>query len=113
MKIKAISLIIAYDCGQIVVLNPGDEGEVSDALALDHIEAGSAALADAPELSQLDHDGDGEPGGSIAASGDDLKGLRAEYEALVGKRAFPGWKADKLAELIAAAQGAADEAPVA
>lgn len=38
----------------------------------------------------LDHDGDGEKGGSITAPGD-MKALRAEYQAKFGKRAFNGW----------------------
>ena len=36
---------------------------------------------------------------------DDLAALRAEYKAATGKRPSPGWKADKLRELIAAAKG--------
>jgi hypothetical protein len=45
-----------------------------------------------PEFSAdpLDHDGNGESGGSTAPEGD-LSALRKEYEAAVGKRPFPGW----------------------
>lgn len=54
----------------------------------------------------LDHDGDGVKGGSTApAGGDDLKAARAEYEAVLGKRPFPGWGIEVLREKIAAAKG--------
>ena len=53
-------------------------------------------------LTQLDHDGDGKPGGSISG-GDDLAALRAEYTEKFGKRPFMGWDADALRERIAAA----------
>ncbi len=43
-----------------------------------------------PGQDPLDHDGDGEKGGSIAPEGD-LKALRAEYLDKMGKRPFPGW----------------------
>jgi hypothetical protein len=53
------------------------------------------------DLSQLDHDGDGTPGGSTTSPGD-LKELRAQYEAVAGKRVFNGWDADELSRRIAA-----------
>lgn len=50
----------------------------------------------------LDHDGDGAPGGSIAPeSTDRLKDLRAEYQALIGKRPFPGWDKAELERRMA------------
>ncbi len=41
----------------------------------------------------LDHDGDGNPGGSLkpADAGDDIAAVRAEYYAAFGKRPFAGW----------------------
>lgn len=54
-------------------------------------------------LSQLDHDQDGNPGGSKSAAGD-LTALRAEYLAAVGKRPFNGWGEDQLRQRIAAAK---------
>lgn len=42
MKIKAIGSIIEFDNGAMVVLNPGDEGELSEAIALQKIGAGLA-----------------------------------------------------------------------
>ena len=36
--------------------------------------------------------------------GDDLTALRAEYQEVVGKKAFHGWDADTLREKIAAAK---------
>lgn len=52
---------------------------------------------------QLDHDQNGEEGGSKSAEGD-LTALRAEYLEKIGKRAFNGWDADTLREKIAAAE---------
>lgn len=53
----------------------------------------------------LDHDGNGKKGGSKKPEqSDDLVALRAEYERVVGKRPFMGWKADELREKIAAAK---------
>ena len=64
---------------------------------------------------QLDHDGDGRPGGSLKravpppppppappAAGE-LSTLRKAYEEKFGKKPSPAWKADTLAEKIAAA----------
>jgi len=49
------------------------------------------------EADPLDHDKNGKKGGSTAAeSTDDLDRLRAEYKELAGKKAFSGWKADRL-----------------
>jgi len=54
---------------------------------------------------QLDHDGDGRPGGSTAPEQtDDLRALRDEYRVVVGKKPFPGWDAKTLNEKIAAAR---------
>lgn len=64
------------------------------------------ATDDAADKPQLDHDGDGKAGGSIAPEHTDaLKALRDEYREVFGKRAFPGWSADELREKIAAANG--------
>lgn len=52
---------------------------------------------------QLDHDRDGKAGGSVAAQGEDMTALRAEYQAKFGRRAFNGWGADVLRDKIAAA----------
>ena len=51
-------------------------------------------------LPQLDHDGDGAPGGSVSATGDDLKALRALYRDALGKAPFNGWNADELRRRI-------------
>lgn len=56
---------------------------------------------------QLDHYGDGTPGGSPrAVDGGDLAALRKEYAEAVGKRPFPGWGEAVLREKIAAAREA-------
>lgn len=64
------------------------------------------------ELPQLDHDGDGKPGGSTSGGdGDDMKALRQEYQEVVGKKAFAGWDADTLRAKMAEAadQDASDD----
>lgn len=103
MLIKAITRsIIEWDAerGSSVVINIGETGELSDALAAPHIEAGTAEEVD--PLPQLDHDGDGQSGGSISATGD-LAELRAEYRAALGKPPFNGWDADELRKRMDAA----------
>jgi hypothetical protein len=86
MKITAISTIIEWDAeaGRMVVLNPGESGIVSDSL-------GRRLLGSAPAdgddgtapLSQLDHDGDGNPGGSVPHDPPALKGKnKAELLAI-------------------------------
>lgn len=53
-----------------------------------------------PGHDPLDHDGDGEKGGSKAPEPtDDLKALREEYREKVGKRPFPGWLRHSFASL--------------
>lgn len=45
----------------------------------------------------LDHDGDGKKGGSKAAEeSEELSKLRADYQEVVGKRAYHGWSAEEL-----------------
>lgn len=63
-------------------------------------------------LPQLDHDGDGNPGGSISATGDDIPALRKLYKEVVGKAAFNGWDTDALRAKIAAAQTGNEGAPI-
>lgn len=47
----------------------------------------------------LDHDCNGEKGGSTSASGD-LKALRAAYKEKFGKKPFNGWDEAKLKEKL-------------
>lgn len=66
--------------------------------------------APSPALPQLDHDGDGAPGGSTAPEPTvDLAELRKIYREVVGKAPFPGWGADELSRRIDAASE--DSAP--
>lgn len=49
----------------------------------------------------LDHDGDGQKGGSKPAEeGDELTKLRADYLDVMGKRPYHGWTAEQLQEKI-------------
>lgn len=58
----------------------------------------------ASTLAKLDHDGNGKPGGSKAAPpSEGLPTLRAEYQAKIGKKPFPGWPAEELRRRIDAA----------
>lgn len=86
-----------------------------DDVLVDNAEAASAQLAAwagepkpsrAPRnalLAQLDHDDDGNAGGSKAGTGEDIASLRAAYKEKLGKRAFPGWSADEIRARLAQA----------
>jgi hypothetical protein len=109
MKIKALSTFVAFT-GQMNVFNAGDTGDLPDAVASQFIDAGRAVAVDADPL---DHDGDGESGGSVSATGPDISGLRAIYQEVLGKKPFPGWDADELQRRIDAHEAAGDQAPAA
>lgn len=55
MKIKAVNSIIEFDGGNMVVINAGETGELSDAKAEQHIAAGNAkpVKVKAPTAAQL------------------------------------------------------------
>lgn len=117
MQIKAIRQIIDYDADnrQTVVFNIGDTGDLSDKMLAKH----EGAWEPVDALPQLDHDGDGHPGGSVTAQGDDLPALRARYKELAGKNPFNGWDAEELMKRIAeldhdgdGESDQSDEAPV-
>lgn len=143
MQIKALTTFVAYT-GQMQVFNAGDVGDLPDDMAIRYIENGQAepvkltladicaaivdelgnpmdipngsALDEPAIISPLDHDHDGEPGGSTAPADPDgdLNALRDHYEALAGKRVFNGWDADTLRAKIAALEAAGDgDAPAA
>lgn len=61
-----------------------------------------SAPAGNPLLSQLDHDQNGQPGGSLKGAGDDLPAIRIAYKEQFGKRAFPGWDAAEITKRMAA-----------
>ena len=44
-------------------------------------------------------------GEAVVAPADDIASLRAEYQDVVGKKAFHGWSADTLRDKIAEAKG--------
>lgn len=53
-------------------------------------------------LPQLDHDGNGKPGGSVSGgAGDEIGALRDAYRDRFGKRPFMGWDADTLKAKLA------------
>lgn len=108
MKIKALATFTVWT-GQMQVFNRGDVGELPDDYAASYIESGYAVPADADPL---DHDGDGEKGGSIAQTGEDIPALRARYKEVLGKAPFNGWDAAELTRRIDEALADDDEAPV-
>jgi hypothetical protein len=59
-----------------------------------------AMVARGPVANVLDGDGDGKAGGSTSAVAD-LKALRAEYKAKVGKKPYPAWNEAELRRRIA------------
>ena len=96
----------------IVWIKPGDTRTISienirhlerlPFLEVAHRAPDGTPLGDVPaipdalraKIVKFDHDGDGKPGGSAKQPDtDDMKALRAEYQAKMGKRAFPGWDA--------------------
>ena len=65
----------------------------------------SDMVAEAPAADPLDHDGDDKKGGSVLVEPtDELVELRAEYAAVIGKKAYHGWDADTLRAKIAEAK---------
>ncbi|CDO34050.1 hypothetical protein [Novosphingobium sp. KN65.2] len=102
MKIKAITQIIDWDGHdrRAVIINADETDTVSDTFGKMKVDAGQAEDVDGEYLPQLDHDGDGKPGGSTAGEGDDIDALRAEYKEVLGKNYFAGWDAAELRKRI-------------
>ncbi len=72
------------------------EGDASEAEAIDLNEDERA------HLPQLDHDQNGEAGGSESGGeGEDIAALRAEYKELLGKAVFPGWDVEEIRRRMA------------
>lgn len=90
MKIKATRQIIDWDAeaGAALILNVGDEGDLSDAMLAKH--DGSYEFVE--DLAQLDHDGDGEPGGSLPDEPPALTGMNKN--ALIAQAAAEGITVD-------------------
>lgn len=89
MKIKAIGSIIEWDGSRMVILNPGDEDTVDDVFGQTQVDAGKAVAISAgsrTHLPQLDHDGDGAPGGS---TGEDV--VTGEAAGFVLTEIGGGW----------------------
>jgi hypothetical protein len=109
MHIKAKSLIVEWDGTRVVVINPGESDELPDAMAQTYIDSGHAEPA--TEKSQLDHDRNGKPGGSLPVGEDPdaLGDARKRYRAAFGKNAGPRWTVEQIEAKIA--EHAADNPP--
>lgn len=111
MKIKAIDSIIEWDAerGRMAVLNPGDTDEVGDTLGATLIEDGRATADDGSDA--LDHDDDGEAGGSKAGteSTSALGAARKRYRELFGKGPGPKWTVEEIDAKIAEKTAVAEE----
>ncbi len=118
IKVKFLRQKVYHDGTSMCVKKKGESGEIDRRLVDTFLiegaiekpkgwknkaeETEAVAVADGAPLSQLDHDSDGKPGGSTSGgSGDDMKALRAEYAAKLGKNPFPAWDADELKRRIA------------
>lgn len=72
----------------------------------DHVHAGWAVSTDQTDVEDidavdpLDHDGDGEKGGSVAAD-PELTALRKQYREKFGKGPGPKWTAEQIADKLA------------
>jgi len=84
------------------VAGAADEAEEKKLLAEGWHLTKEAAWGLKAKRPQLDHDDNGKEGGSVSPEPtDDLPALRAEYQAKMGKRPFPGWGADELRRRMA------------
>lgn len=84
-----------------------EEGKMIDSKQMRPGQSGAGYLdrqMQAGAAGSLDHDKNGQPGGSSkpADAAGDIAALRAEYQTALGKKPFPGWDADTLREKIAA-----------
>lgn len=81
MKIKAVNSIIEFDGGNMVVINAGETGELSDAKAEQHIAAGNAkpVKVKAPTAAQLA--AEAEAAALAAAEAEAAAAAEAEAEA--------------------------------
>jgi len=113
MQITAINTIIQWDANRMVIINPDETDELSDALALEEIAGGNAVKADADPL---DHDHNGGKGGSEPDDPPALSGkTKAELIAIAegeGVALEDGMTNKAIVEAIEAARTADDEAPV-
>ena len=63
---------------------------------------GLIAKAAAAVATTVKTESDPQPAAAVDPAGDELTALRAQYEAVIGKKPFNGWDADKLRQKIAA-----------
>lgn len=98
----ALMVVTVYDEGEDVPPATAEEAIANERADGDADPEGTARL-NHPHLfgGKGDHDGNGEVGGSLRPEGDDLPGLRAQYQTKFGKRPFMGWSADQLREKLA------------
>lgn len=111
MKIKATKPIIDWDgeAGQMVVLNAGDTGTLSETMRVKH--EGSWEPSGKRDLPQLDRDNDGEAGGSLPHEPPALAGKnKAELTAIAEAEGVDISAARTNAEIVVAIEAAREAA---
>lgn len=112
-KVKALVAKTEYVPGfGMVVMDNGSKRDelrfpsVPVTAIADMVEKG---LVEEIDLAQLDHDGDGEPGGSLPLGEDaaDLGDARKRYHAAFGKNPGPRWTVEQINAKLAEANGSA------
>lgn len=121
IKVKATATIIDWDAdaSRSVVINCGETGEISEKLAKVHEgsweRSDEESDAEHADLPQLDHDGDGHPGGSLPDAPPSLHGKNKaqllEIAVEEGVDANPEMTNPAIVKAIEDARAAAADAP--
>jgi uncharacterized small protein (DUF1192 family) len=91
-----------HDGRNMIVLTEDVKTAVAES-SLEFLRSKGAIKKHVQHLPQLDHDDNGEAGGSIAATGDadKLAATRARYKSVIGKQFFGSWDVAELERRIA------------
>lgn len=114
MKIKAVgTTIVEWDPAQarMVIINPGESDELSDALARQHVDGGRAKVVGAKDASVAAAPKPTKPKAAKAPKNPELASARAAYKAAFGKGPSPKWTAEQIAAKISERSANTDDAP--